>query len=156
MKYQISLLVLVVLLGSACAHHVSATAAGEREILQQREHDFLAALGTRDLEKTTAYFADDATLHVANMPPIQGRSAIAQFYGNAFRFLQTSEAIPGLLRVSGSADFAYSAGRVSNVFEGAEGRVEYAGKYLLVWENQAGEWVIVFYSISNNQADTRR
>lgn len=155
-RYGALILVIFVLLGSACAHSPSPTATGEQEALQQRERDFLAALGARDLERTTAYFAEDAALHVANMPPLQGRSAIAQFYGNVFRFLRVSEAVPERLHVSSSTDLAYSAGRVTNVFEGAEGRAEYAGKYLLVWEKRAGEWTIVFYSISSNQAEARR
>lgn len=42
------------------------------------------------------------------------------------------------------------------MFEGDQGRVEYAGKYLLVWEKRAGEWAIVLYSISNNRAEVNR
>lgn len=150
------ILVLVVLLGSACAHRSSPTTEGEHEALQQREREFLAALGTRDLEQTTAYFAEDAVLHVANMPPVQGRSAIGQFYGNVFRFLRASQATPERLHVSSSADLAYSVGRVSNLFEGEQGKTEYAGKYLLVWEKRTGEWAIVLYSLSNNRAEANR
>lgn len=83
---------LVVLLSSACAHRPSSTGEGERTALQQREREFLAALSARNFEQTTAYFAEDAVLHVANLSPLQGRGAIAQFYGNVFRFVRASEA----------------------------------------------------------------
>jgi ketosteroid isomerase-like protein len=146
-------LVLVALLGSACAHRPLPSLEGEHEVLQQRERAFLSALGERDLDQTTAYFAEDAVLHVANMPPLQGRPAIARFYGNLFRFLVASESTPERLHVSTGADLAYSVGRVSNAFEGGQGRAEYSGKYLLVWQKREGEWAIVVYSISNNRAD---
>jgi ketosteroid isomerase-like protein len=43
----------------------------------------VAALSTRDLEQLLAHFDDDALVHIANMPPIRGRDAITQLYGNA-------------------------------------------------------------------------
>jgi ketosteroid isomerase-like protein len=150
------LLALIVLLGTSCAHRPSPSAERERGALQQRELGFLAALGARDLERTTAYFAQDAMLHVANMPPLRGRSAIVQFYGNLFRFLQASEATPETMHVSASGDLAYTSGRVNNVFQGEQGTSEFAGKYLLIWEKRAGEWAVVVYSVSDNGAGAAR
>jgi len=155
-RYAALILALVVLLGGACAHRPPADGAGEQDALQRREREFLAAMGARDLERATAFFADDAVLHVANMPALHGRPAIAQFYGNLFRFLRASDAEPERLHVSRSADLAYSTGRVSNVFEGPQGRSEYAGKYLLVWERRAGEWAVVLYGVSNDRAEAPR
>lgn len=150
------LLALALLFVAACAHRPSP--AGERghDTLQQREHSFLAALGARDLERTTAFFAEDAVLHVADMPPLQGREAIARFYGNVFRFMRASEATPERLRVSSSDDLAYGMGRVRNVFAAEGEPLEYEGKYLLVWEKRAGDWTIVLYGISNDRAETSR
>jgi ketosteroid isomerase-like protein len=150
------LLALIVLLGSSCAHRPSPSADREREALRQRERGFLAALGAGDLERTTAYFAQDAMLHVANMPSLRGRPAIVQFYGNLFRFLRTSEAMPETMHVSASGDLAYTSGRVSNVFRGEQGTSEFAGKYLLIWEKRAGEWEVVVYSISDDGAGAAR
>ena len=128
----------------------------EREQLELRHDAFLAALTARDLDSTTAHFADDAVLHIANMPPVHGRSAIGQFYGNIFRFMAASEPTPETVSISSGADMAWTTGRVANTFESEEGPVHYAGKYLLVWEKREGDWAIVVYSISNNASEPRR
>lgn len=49
--------------------------------LDQRQSESFAALEARDADTTAALFADEAVVHVANMPPIEGRSAIREFYG---------------------------------------------------------------------------
>jgi ketosteroid isomerase-like protein len=144
-----------VALTAACAQR-PAFGALEQERLQQREAAFLTALGARELERAMAHFADDAVLHVASMPPVRGRDAIQGFYENVFRFMTASAATPEVARMSSGGDMAYTMGRVTNVFQGDQGPVEYAGKYLLVWELRAGDWRIVVYSISSNQPDAAR
>jgi ketosteroid isomerase-like protein len=140
------LLVLV----SACAH----TPAADRGGLQQRQESFLGALAAKELDSAVGHFAPDAVIHIANLPPVQGREAIGRLYGNIFRFLRASEYTPEVMRISRSGDLAYSSGGVTTVFDGERGPVEYPGKYLLVWEKRAGAWIVVAYSISNNRAET--
>jgi ketosteroid isomerase-like protein len=150
----IALLALV--LAGACAHRPPVSAAAERAALETRQAAFLTALAARDAERTAAHFADDAVLHVAGMPPIRGRAAIHRFYGNVFRFMRASSSTPELLRMSHGADMAFSTGRVTNVFDGADGPVEHAGKFLLVWEKRGGEWAIAVYGISSDRPDANR
>jgi uncharacterized protein (TIGR02246 family) len=150
------LLALVAVFAAACAHRPPVVAGAEREELQRRESGFLAALGARDAERTAAYFAEDGVLHVAGMPTLRGRGAIRQFYGNVVRFLSASASTPEAVRVGSGADMAYSTGRVTNVFAGEQGPVEYAGKYLLVWERRGGEWSIAAYSVSSDRPETSR
>jgi ketosteroid isomerase-like protein len=147
---------LTLLLCSGCARPPSSDVANERHHLQRREAEFLSALGARDLEQTTAHFAEDAVLHVADMPPVYGRDAIAKFYQNLFRFLSSSSGTPELMRTSSSGDLAYSTGTVENVFGAEPQATHYSGKYLLVWEKRAGEWAIVLYGVSNNRSATSR
>jgi uncharacterized protein (TIGR02246 family) len=139
----------------SCAHHPNPSALGS-EPLEERERAFLAALSARDLEQVAAHFSQDAVVHVAGFAPLRGRSAIRQFYANVFRSLSESEATPESTRVSQSGDMAWGLGRVTNVFEGPDGRSEFAGKYLLVWEHRDGEWSIAAYSVSSNQPDPGR
>lgn len=141
---------------TACAHRPAIDPATEHNRLEQRQATFLSAFAARDLDQATEHFATDAVLHVASMPAIRGRSAIREFYGNVFRFMTASEATPETTRLSGSADMAYTVGRVTNTFRGEQGPVEYEGKYLLGWERREGTWSIVFYSISSNRPDTSR
>jgi ketosteroid isomerase-like protein len=90
-------------------------------------------------------------MHVAGRPPVAGRAAIRQFYGTMFTFIAASRVTPDTLLVSGSEDMAYSIGRSENEFKGAQGPASHAGKYLIVWQRQAGEWLIAAYSISSDQ-----
>lgn len=122
--------------------------------LQSREEGFLSAMAAQDLDRVVDYFADDAVVHIADMPPLQGRSAIHRFYGNVFRFQTASASTPETLRMAGSADLAYSRGRVTNEFRGEDGPVEFEGKYVLVWQRQDDEWQVAAYSISSNQPDS--
>jgi ketosteroid isomerase-like protein len=144
------------ILTAACSPRPFDAGPAPRLELQAREASFLAALAAKDVERTVGHFAEDAVLHVANMPPVRGRSAIRQFYGNVFRFLDSSAPVSEMIRASSVGDMGYSMGRVTNTFTGQDGPVEYAGKYLLVWERRGEEWLIATYSISNDQAEARR
>lgn len=150
---------LIVFLGllilTACAPGLAPSGADAGEALRERERTFLAALAARDLDRTTALFADHAELHIANMPLVQGSDAIERFYGNVFRFMEASAAEPQTMRVAASGDMAYTTGRVRNRFDsGPDAAAEYEGKYLIVWERVGGEWMIVIYGISNDSGVT--
>jgi ketosteroid isomerase-like protein len=147
---------LAALLATACAPLPPAVGPAPRGDLPAREAGFLAALAARDAERTAAHFADDAVLHVAGMPAIRGRDAIRAFYGNVFRFLESSAPVSGAVRASRSGDMGWSEGQVTNRFRGADGPVEFAGKYLIVWERQGQEWLIAAYSLGNDAAEARR
>jgi uncharacterized protein (TIGR02246 family) len=147
---------LAVLMAASCTHRMPVPhdgAAAEQQ-LRERHAAFLDALGARDAARVGEFFADDAVLHVANMPPVQGRTAIEAFYGNVFRFMTTSQPTTQTVRVAASADLAYTAGTVTNAFRGEQGPVEYAGKYLLVWERRAGDWLVAVYSLSSDSSST--
>lgn len=139
-------------LATGCAHWTTALAGPEGPTLQERQAAFLESLVAKDLERVVALFAEDAVVHVADMPPIRGRDAIRRLYGNVFRFLESSEYVPEMLRVSQGVDLAYGTGIVTTVFTEEEGVVEYRGKYLVVWQKRDGVWLAVAYGVSNNGA----
>jgi ketosteroid isomerase-like protein len=146
---------LVILAAAALASACGQTRDG-RERLEARHGEFVAALAARDADRIATLFAVDAVLHVANMPPIEGRDAIHRFYGNTFRFLTASRSTPETLRIATSSDLAYATGSVTNEFRGAEGLVEYEGKYVLIWRHDDGDWHVALYSLSSNHpADSR-
>lgn len=139
----------VLLAGST--HADPSSAGGQGVSLEQRQTAFFAAVTARDADKLALFFAEAAVVHVANMPPIEGRAAIRQFYGNMFRFLTGSIATPEKIDVSESGDLAYGIGRVTNEFDRPEGPVKYTGKYVLVWRRSGGDWMVVLYGVSSNQ-----
>lgn len=142
---------LAALLVTACAPDPTASGEAARERLDERQTQFFAASSARDADAMAELFADDAVLHVAGRPPIQGRAAIRQFYGNMFGFLSESTATPEQTHVSAGGDMAYSIGSTSNEFRGADGATAYAGKYVLVWTRTDGDWLASLYAISSNQ-----
>lgn len=137
-----------------CAHRGAGLSGAALEGPQQRQADFLAAMTAKDLDRVVGHFAEEAVVHIGNMPPIQGREAIQQLYGNVFRFLRASEYGQESIRLSGNADMAYSTGSVTSYFDSEQGLAGYPGKHLLVWVKRGSEWLIVAYSISNNQNPT--
>jgi uncharacterized protein (TIGR02246 family) len=136
--------------------HFATAAPGITSDLQQRQAAFLSAMESKDADRVASYFAEDGVVQVAGMPPVRGREGVRRFYGNVFRFLRETSATPEPLRPAATGDIAYGFGAVRNVFDGAAGRSEYVGKYLIVWERRDGEWVISAYSVSSNQPESGR
>jgi ketosteroid isomerase-like protein len=149
-RKRFSTLLLLALLTTACAHQRPDASWG-RPLFEARQAEFFEAMTARDADWIAGLFADAAELHVANMPPVVGQSAIRQFYGRMFEFLSASTAAPSGMHVSAGGDMAYSTGRTANEFRGAEGPVSYAGKYVLVWKRVADDWRVVLYAVSGNQ-----
>ncbi len=147
--------ILMLVFATACAHHRAVPLEVGRELHAEREREFLAALATRDADSVAAFFADDAVLHIASMPPIEG-AAIHRLYQNLSSFLVRSDARPEGSYVSATGDMAYSIGRTSNEFRTPEGSVVHSGKYSLLWRRVGDDWLVVLYSVSSNQADAPR
>lgn len=144
------------LAAAACAERPGVSFDEARDLLDRSQDRWLEAQAARDAEGMAALFSDDAVMHVANMPPIEGRDAIHRFYENLFGFLAASEAVAETTRVSRGGDLAYTVGRTTNTFEGPEGRVEYSGKFVLVWSKPADEWLTAVYSVSSDEAQGGR
>jgi ketosteroid isomerase-like protein len=142
-------------LATACAHQ-RPDPAGARPALDARQAEFFAAMADRDADRLAGLFANDAVLHVANMPPVEGQAAVREFYGNLFGFLIGSRATPGATYMSASGDMAYGTGSTANEFRGLDGAVTYRGKYVLVWRREAGDWRVALYAISSDQPATNR
>jgi uncharacterized protein (TIGR02246 family) len=122
-----------------------------RQALEARQAQFLSAMADRDAEAVAGHFAPDAVVHVAGMPPLQGREGIGRFYGNVFDFLEASNVVPAALHLSHAGDMAWGHGETRNEFRGPEGPVSYGGKYLMVWRKVDGNWLIAAYGISSDQ-----
>ncbi len=149
----------LVLMGAALACSPDAgrvSPGGTLDGLEARQAEFLDAMEARDASRVAGLFEDAAVLHVANMPPVEGREAIAGFYGNLFGFLLASAAVPERLELSEGGGMAWGIGRTTNEFMGPDGPVAYAGKYATVWRHGEGEWRIVLYSVSSDHSEPVR
>jgi uncharacterized protein (TIGR02246 family) len=148
-------LIVPIVLATGCAHH-RPDPAGARAALDARQAELFAAMAARDADRVADLFADDAVLHVANMPPVEGQRAVRAFYGNLFGFLSGSTATPGASHVAASGDMAYGTGNTTNEFRSPDGTVTFTGKYVLVWRREAGDWRVALYAISSDQPATNR
>jgi ketosteroid isomerase-like protein len=133
-----------------------APTGGAPDALHSRQASFLAALAERDVHRTMDHIADDAVLHIANMPAVRGRAAIAGFYGGIFRAMSATRPTIEQTRVSAAGDLAYSTGRVINTFLGPDGPVEYEGKFFLAWEYRDGRWLVTVYGVTGDRAQPGR
>jgi uncharacterized protein (TIGR02246 family) len=141
---------LTALAASACAGPPDTPTSAGWEALEEGQRGFVAAVASRDAEAVASFFAEDGIMHVAGMPSVEGREAVLRFYDNLFNFLTASRMEPGDLQLSRGGDMAYVFGATTNAFQGPDGPVEYAGKYVLVWREIGGEWRIAVYAVSSD------
>jgi uncharacterized protein (TIGR02246 family) len=130
-----------------------AGGAAASEAVERRQAGFISAMAERDAGALASYFAEDAVMHLAGRPPIEGRAAIGQLYTRMFGYLRESRFTPSALHVAGAGDMAVVHGETANVFGGPDGTVEYVGKYSMVWRRYGDEWLIALYSVSSNESD---
>lgn len=120
--------------------------AAEQAALMQASRDFAAAAATGDIERTLAYWSDDAVVLAPDQPAAVGKEAIRAF-------VQQSLAIPGFsitwepeqAAVSAAGDVGYLIERNTFTFADSSGTVHTQhGKAVTIWrKNAAGEWKCV-------------
>ena len=151
MKHSRVLALLALLVWIAgCAGQATTVLEAQGRELDERQEAFLAAMARHDAQAVAGFFAEDAVLHLANQPAIEGRQAIEAFYGRMFGFLDRTLATPQQLRMSHGGDMAHAIGRVNNRFSSPQGVREYQGKFLIVWEYQDGQWRVSRYAVSSD------
>ncbi len=72
----------VLLLGCRPAH---VDLEAERRVILAQDEAWAAAAAAKDLERTLAYWTDDATLMPPDMPALKGRDAIRQYVAAGFQ-----------------------------------------------------------------------
>ena len=127
----------------------SVLPADEKSAIEQALRDldaqWSAAAQTKDLEKTIAFYSEDAIVLPTNAPAATTKEAIR----NTWKELLAS---PGLaiswrttkVEVARSGDIAYTTGTYELTMNGPSGNlVPDHGKYVEVWKKQAdGKWKV--------------
>lgn len=135
---------LVALLVSGCASSPPGVSVeDEAATLMRLSREWSEVAGSGDLERTLAYWADDAVMMIPGQPPIRGKEAIREF-------VESSAAVPGFsvkwepleAHVSASGDMAYLIERNQFSFTDSSGAlVTESNKVLTVWRKQDdGTW----------------
>src|SRR6266567_8148207 len=128
-----------------CAASASDTKAIEKA-LRDLDAQWSAAAGAKDLDKTVAFYSEDAIVLPTNAPAATTKEAIR----NTWKDLLAS---PGLaiswkttkVEVAKSGDIAYTTGTYELTMNDASGKpVPDHGKYVEVWKKQSdGKWKVV-------------
>jgi uncharacterized protein (TIGR02246 family) len=141
MKYNAALLAFLFLF-SHCTTKSTDQASVEKELMQL-SRDWSQSAASGDIEKTLAYWADDAVVMAPGQPPLQGKKAIREM-------IEGSMKIPGFsirwepqsVFVSAQGDLAYmiEANEISMKDEKGNSQTE-RNKVVTIWKkNPDGQW----------------
>jgi uncharacterized protein (TIGR02246 family) len=112
-----------------------------------RADRFEQALLAEDAATVGTFYAEDAIALPPGAPRAEGRAAIQALFASWFEQIPAPEGFTlttNDVQLAGSGDIAYEVGTYTSRGTSPEGEAyDEAGKYLVVWKNLDGEWMIV-------------
>lgn len=129
---------------SACQNQATGDTRGADETaLKSLDDEWSKAIGSRDVEKTIAYYADDAILMLPNIPTLTGKERIRGLWKSMF----DSQTFSGgwkttKVEVARSGDLAYINGTYEFTEQDESGKpITDKGKYVKVLRKHTdGSW----------------
>jgi ketosteroid isomerase-like protein len=118
----------------------------DQQAIHKLDKDWSAAAGSKDLEKTVSFYADDASAYPFNAPIATGKDAIQQLWSHLMALPGFSLSFaPTKIEVAKSGDLAYDVGTFELKTADAQGKiVTEAGKYVVVWKKQTDRhWKVI-------------
>lgn len=124
-------------LSSGLALAQPATSADERAI-RDAGTAWSHAAGSKDLDKTVSFYADDASVLPFNAPIATGKDQIRQVWSHLMAEPGFGLSFgPAKIEVSKSGDMAYEIGTFELKSDDAQGKpTSTLGKYVVVWKKQ--------------------
>lgn len=123
------------------------TRAADSQAIRDLETAWSQSFTTRDINKVSAYYADDASVLMTDMPVITGKANIVSKLGPIFNDKNFSlKFTTENVTVSKSSDMAYSQGKYTMTMTDPKTKkaVTEDGKYVTVYMKQAdGSWKAV-------------
>ena len=119
------------------------TRAADEAAIRAADAEWVKAVGAKDMQQSTSYYADTAQLFAPNAPAAQGKDAIQKAFtgllampGFALTFAPTK------VEVSRSGDLAYETGDYELTTNDKKGKPQTTkAKYVVVWGKQPdGTW----------------
>ncbi len=102
---------------------------------------WLDAVSRKDTAAIASFYTPDGRFLVPNVPLAEGRDAVGKMWGNLLSLPEVELQFgPTFIECAASADMAHEVGTYSLAFNGASGRVQDRGKYIVVWKKHGGEW----------------
>ncbi len=123
------------------------TRAADSQAIRDLETAWSQSYTTRDINKVSAYYSDDASVFIPGMPIITGKANIVSKLGPFFNDKNfTLKFTTENVTVSKSSDMAYSQGKYTLTMTDPKTKKAVAedGKYVTVYMKQAdGSWKAV-------------
>lgn len=120
--------------------HDSEAIAG---IIRALEKQWVAAVAARDATAVANLYTADGLFMAPHAPAAQGRDAVAKAWGGLFGLKNLSLTFaPTRIDVASRGDMVADIGAYQLSFDSDQGRVEDNGKYMAVWRNVNGVWLI--------------
>lgn len=120
------------------------TRTADAQAIRDIETAWSQSFTTRDINKVTAYYSDDASVFLTGMPVITGKANIVSQLGPFFNDKNfTLKFSTDNVVVSRSGDMAYSQGKYTSTMTDSKTKkvVSVNGKYVTVYMKQAdGTW----------------
>jgi uncharacterized protein (TIGR02246 family) len=98
---------------------------------------FMAAFSRGDAAGVASVYTADAQVLPPNSDVITGQQAIQMFWQQAMDMGVKAVKL-ATVEVAGDGHTAYEVGQFT--LQGAEGQVLDAGKYVVIWKQEAGQW----------------
>jgi ketosteroid isomerase-like protein len=138
MKKIVSIaLLLLSFAGAIRAAHREAEPA-----LRDADDQWSKAAGAHDLDKTVAFYSNDAMVLPPNAPAVTSKDAIRGIWQQILRDMTNMSWKATRVEVAKSGDIGYIAGTYEMTIKDETGKlINDKGKYLEVWKKQAdGSW----------------
>jgi len=131
-----------------------ADSAAVSQAFHARSDALQKAETTKDADASASFYAENAVLQGAGMPQINGKANILALYKTFFANpdLKELRGTPSSAMISASGDLAYEVGVNRIVMRSPKGDLLDAGKFLIVWKHERGDWYVASLSFTSDAA----
>ena len=145
--------IVVGLLGTQAVYAQSETRAADERAIREAELEWWGVTVAKNLERTVAFYADEASMFPPNAPLATGKEAIRAVWSPLLT--TPGVAISGQttkVEVSRGGDLGYTTGTYQLTAPDPAGKpVTDRGKYVVVWKKQAdGSWKVIADIFNSN------
>jgi ketosteroid isomerase-like protein len=144
-------LMLLAVLGSSLA--IAKDASRDEQAIRDLDAAWSHAAGSKDLDKTVSFYADDASMLPSNAPIANGKEAIRGVWSQLMSLPGFSISFgPTKIVVARAGDLVYEIGTFQLTLDDAQGKpATVVGKYVVNWQKRAGQWKAVADIFNNDK-----
>ena len=125
----------------------------ESKVIRQRTADFAATFNAKEVDKLVGFYASEVVFMPPNAPTLRGKDAVANFFKDMFSQGATELKLEST-DVGGHGPLAYESGTYSmNRRPPAGPHTRDRGKYMFIWRNTNGQWLMEYTIWSSDLPD---